>query len=166
MTATAKMLVVGPPDGDQGALVSAISEVKVRSSARNPSGESFVPMDFGRVKISIDLDLQLFGFERDQVGVVTDAISPGIVGALLLIERQDLTDPHYAVQALIDLAERGIVTLIAVPADLHPGDVVEHLQVPPDVVVAPLPQVDRVSVKSLIVSLLEAAMAAAEGSAA
>lgn len=167
MSTTAKLLVLGPPDGAQGAFVSAVSEVKVRSSARTPTatGEGYVPMDFGRVRIALDLDLQLFGFERDQVGVVADAITPGIVGAVLLVDESDAEDPHYAAGALEQLAERGIPAIIgATGSTLDPIKMPDLLEAP-DIRGVSLSEMDRGSVKQAILTVLEVALAAEESAA-
>lgn len=166
MPYTAKLLVVGPPDGPQGQVVASISEVKVRSSARTASGEGTVPMDFGRVRISADLDLQLFGFERDRIGAVAEAVAPGVVGAILIAEDNDRHDPHYASAALDELATRGIPTVIALDGRSSDPGPVQAVLGAGDIPVIPYFTLDRATVKSMVVSALEAAVAAAEGSAA
>lgn len=167
MMTAAKLLVIGPPDGPQGQFVSAISEVKVRSSARTTSGQETVPMDFGRVRLGIDLDLQLFGFERDRVSLVSDAVSPGIVGAVMIVGPGDFEDPHFAAQALDELAARGIPAVVAVDAlAADPGSVKAALNGSDQTPIVHYKMLDKESVKSIVVAALEAAMQAAEGSAA
>src|SRR5918999_323702 len=112
MITSAKLLVPGPPQGDQAAIVAAISEVKIQSSARKPTGSGFVPMDFGRLKVGGNLDLQLFGFDRDQVKVVGEAIAPGIVGALAVVNATDMLDPSAALASLAALDSIGATTVV------------------------------------------------------
>lgn len=162
---SAKVLVVGSPAGLQGRFVGAISEVKVRSSARTPTGEDFIPMDFGRIRIDDELDLQIFGVERDRVGVIADAVSPGIVGALLLAEHSDTSDPHFSSQALDELGEKGIFTVIARTSEdidsptlasalsLNGGEIIDCINI------------DRESAKSSLVALFEAVLEAADNAA-
>lgn len=167
MSESAKLLILGPPDGPHGAFVSSVSEVKIRSSARTPTGSAvgFVPMDFGRVRIAIDLDLQLFGFERDQAGTVSDAVAPGIVGAILLIDEQDGVDPHYAARALDELSQRGIVTVIGITgAGIDSRNLLETLGAP-DAKVVPVLDTERQTVKEAIVTVLEAALESEESAA-
>lgn len=164
--ATAKVLVAGAPGGPQGRFVSAISEVKVRSSGRNPRAQGTVPMDFGRVKIAPDIDLQLFGLEREQVGVVADAVYPGVVGAVLLVDPKDEAGLSKTAQAINELSEREIPTVIATPdGTLSPAGLKrlgDHGKTP----VVSCPTMERESVKKVLVALLEAAIEEATGSAA
>jgi signal recognition particle receptor subunit beta len=159
----AKLLVLGGPGGSQGAFVAAISEVKVRSSTRTPQGEGFVPMDFGRLKLDEDLDLQVFGVERDQVDLILGSISPGIVGAIVLVGRDDLEDPHYSVAALEELSERGIAALVAATEDLG-AEALDRLANGNSTI--KLEVIDRPSAKTAIVTLLESVLESVEGTAA
>lgn len=164
---SAKLLVLGPPDGPQGEFVSAISEVKIRSSARTPSAspDDYVPMDFGRVQIAIDLDLQLFGFERDQISVVAAAVSPGIVGAILLVDEEDEIDPMFASRALDQLAALGVPTVLGlISANPNVEKLLASLGAE-DLKTSSLPLIHRDLVKNAIVSVLEAALAAEEPAA-
>lgn len=159
---SAKVLVIGSPAGLQGRFVGAISEVKVRSSARTPSGEDFVPMDFGRIRIDEELDLQIFGVERDRVGVIADAIAPGIVGALLLAEHADTSDPHFSAQALDELGEKGIFTVIArTSEEIDPRSLEAALSLNGDAIVDCI-NIDRESAKSTLVALFQAVLEAAD----
>ncbi|MGH9195736.1 MAG: hypothetical protein ACRD1T_08360 [Acidimicrobiia bacterium] len=167
MAESAKLLVLGPPDGGHSSFVSSVSEVKIRSSARTPTGsaEGFVPMDFGRVRIAIDLDLQLFGFERDQAAKVVDAVSPGIVGAILLVDQHDSVDPHYAARALDELSQRGIVTVLGVTeAGIDSGALARSLGAPESRVIFVL-DTERETVKQAVLAVLEAALQAEESAA-
>jgi signal recognition particle receptor subunit beta len=163
----AKILVIGPPEGPQSQFVSSICEVKVRSSARTTSGEDTVPMDFGRVRIGIDLDLQLFGFDRDRIGLVADAVAPGIVGAVVLSAQQDEEDPFYTLAALDELASRGITAVVAVDAlATRSPKLSEELGGAARTQVVPYATLDKETVKSILLGVLEAAVLASEGSAA
>lgn len=166
MQGAAKVLVVGPPDGPQGQFVSAISEVKVRSSARTASGEGTVPMDFGRVRLGIDLDLQLFGFDRDRVPIVADAVAPGVVGAVVIVGEDDKKDPHFASSALDELAARGIPAILAIDIKEDPVAIRRALSASASTPIVPYTKLNKASVKSVVVAVLEAAVQAAEGSAA
>lgn len=163
----AKILVIGPPDGPQGQFVLSISEVKVRSSARTTSGEDTVPMDFGRVRIGVDLDLQLFGFDRESIGLVADAVAPGIVGAVVLAGQDDEQDPYYTLAALDELSARGIPAVIALDA-LAAGSPKLSVELGTDkgLQVVPYRTLDKETVKALLLGLLEIAVLASEGSAA
>lgn len=163
MSDTAKLLVLGPPAGPQSTFVSSISEVRVKSSTHNPSGQGFVPMDFGRVRLDSELDLQLFGFDRDQITTVADAVSPGIVGAVVFVT--DPEDPHYALAAMDELGRRRIPFVIAAGEGVDDQALARSLAVDPSSVI-PAGPLDREAVKAVVVRVLEEAMAVAEGSAA
>jgi hypothetical protein len=159
MITSAKLLVPGPPQGDQSAIVAAISEVKIQSTARNPTGVGFVPLDFGRVKVGGDLDLQLFGFDRDQVHVVGEAVAPGIIGALSVINATDMLDASSALGALDALASIGTTTVVVGPSDFEPSLVAEKLNVDESHVFQ-YGAVDRKVVKRMILKILEVALQA------
>ena len=165
MSGTAKVLVLGPPDGAQGAFVGTISQVKVRSSART-AGDGVIPMHFGRVKIEADLDLQIFGAERDQAVPVLDAISSGLVGAIILCDGDDVQDPHYAASALDELNQRGIPSLVVATGDEPDAQKVGNALNLSESSVVVHGLIDREAVKASLVSVLETALQAAQGSAA
>jgi signal recognition particle receptor subunit beta len=159
MNASAKLLVPGPPQGDQAAIVAAISEVKIQSSARNPTGTGFVPMDFGRLKVGGDLDLQLFGFDRDQVQVVGEAVAPGIVGALAVVNANDMLDPSAALASLAELESIDATNIVVGPADFEPSLLADKMMVAESGVFQ-YDVIDRKVVKSMVLKLLEVALEA------
>ncbi len=166
MPTPAKLLIIGSPDGEHSRFVSAISEVKVKSSARKASGEGTVPMDFGRVRVDDEIDLQIFGVARDSVATIADAVSPGIIGAVLILGTDTVDDPHFSRQALDDLTERGLITVIATsrPSE-DPGAVLAALGLPTNIAVVDLSVIDKQAAKQAILMLLEAALQAAESAA-
>ncbi|MCA1839196.1 MAG: hypothetical protein ABR507_12690 [Actinomycetota bacterium] len=165
MTNTAKVLVLGPPDGPQGAFVGTVSQVKVRSSART-TGDGVIPMHFGRVRLESDLDLQIFGAERDQAAPVLDAIASGLVGAIVLFDEAERSDPHYAALALDELSQRGVPWIVVVWGDQpDPSVAADALNLTGVAPVVVYGQIDKESVKSSIVSVLETALVATEGAA-
>lgn len=159
-----KVLVLGPPDGLQDDFVTSISKVKVRSSARQASGEGVIPMLFGRVPLGDGLDLQLFGAERDQAPVVLDAISKGLIGAIVLVEPSDTIDPHYAASALDELASRSIPTVVlATGSDDIDAALRQALNLGENLQALACHQVDREQVKRSLVAVLETALDLVEG---
>ena len=159
MITSAKLLVPGPPQGDQAAIVAAISEVKIQSSARNPTGAGFVPMDFGRLKVGGDLDLQLFGFDRDQVQIVGEAVAPGIVGALAVVSANDMLDPSAALASLADLDSIGAPTVVVGPSDFEPTLLADKMLVAESEVFQ-YDTIDRKVVKAMVLKVLEVALEA------
>ena len=159
MIASPKLLVPGPPDGDQAEIVGAVSEVKIQSSARNPSGTAFVPMDFGRLKVGEDLDLQLFGFDRDQVEVVAEAVAPGIVGAIAVLSATDMLNPKSALAALEALDSIGATTVVVGPSDFESTLLADKMMVAESHVFQ-YATIDRKVVKAMILKVLEVALEA------
>ena len=156
MSAHAKILVLGPPDGDQGRFVGMLSRVKIRSSASTRTGDGVLPMSFGRVPLEPDLDLQLYSADRENAGQVAQALAAGLVGAVLTIDRKDLSDPHYLHVALDELHSAGITTVVvttAANADLE--EVRASLDLPSTTQVLACPQIDHDGVKQVLIALLE-----------
>ena len=152
--ATVKLLVIGGPGENHSRFVGAISEVRVRSSTRtSTSTEGTVPMDFGRLHIDDSLDLQIFGVERDQVSSIVDAISPGIIGAIVIADPADVVDPHYTVEALEELRRRRIDCVVtSINAD--PDRLQQALNLNGDPVVL-VKEISRATAKEALLSLLQ-----------
>lgn len=166
MNITPKILILGPPDGPQAKFVSEIAQIKVKSSARASSGNGFIPMQFGRVKLDNDADLQLFGAERDQTLSVIETISEGLVGAILLTDEYDLQDPHFASDALDELIGRRIPTIVGLTSKgITERDIEQGLGIPAGSVQSCI-DLSREDIKLMLVAVLEAALRAAEGSTA
>ena len=163
---SAKVLIVGGPGGRQGDFLNAISQVKIRSSAPSRSGEGVIPMHFGRVELGADLDMQFFGAERDRVSEIIEAISPGIVGGIILVDSADLEDPHFTSEALDLINHHGLPAIVVRTDPMVPTDGIESLLSLHAGSVGDCVDMDREAVKEIVVSLLQAAVAVAEGSAA
>lgn len=167
MASTVKVLVLGGPDGEQGRFVTSVSKIKVKSSTAAPSGEGTIPMHFGRVRLGIDLDLQIFGAERDQVSQVVDAIRPGLAGVILLFDENDAKDPHFAAQALDELSQLGLKVLVVSTVESSDHNAAHRvLNLPMGSPVLTCAEIDREMVKASLLSLLEAVLQDAQGSAA
>lgn len=166
MNTTPKILILGPPDGPQSKFVNEIAQIKVKSSARAASDNGFIPMQFGRVKLGDDADLQLFGAERDQTRSVVETISEGLVGAILLTDEYDLQDPHFASDALDELTERRIPTIVGRTSEKVTDSEIEQTLSIPAGSVQSCTDLDRPDIKAMLVAVLEAAVRAADGTQA
>lgn len=162
MNTTPKVLILGPPDGAQAKFVNEIAQIKVKSSARATTDNGFIPMQFGRVRLGDDADLQLFGAERDQALPVIETISEGLVGAILLTDEHDLQDPHFASDALDRLSERGIPTIVGRTSENTSEVELETTLSIPAGSVQSCTELSREDIKSMLVAVLEAALRAAE----
>jgi uncharacterized protein len=87
---TVKIVVIGPKQVGKSTFITSASEITVRSTERrivSATGDatSVVPMDFGRITISDDLVLYLFGVPaNDEPGFPWDAFSDGILGVVII----------------------------------------------------------------------------------
>jgi signal recognition particle receptor subunit beta len=160
MTTPVKVLVAGPEAGVQEEVISSISEVKIRSSARNPKNAQVVPMDLGRVKIGDEFDLQILGCLRDDVGVIEESVAPGILGAIVLMNAHDVLKPNDALSAVDALGDRELPTLVAAPEDFEAQLLASQMRIEPTQLFQ-FPSINRNVVKHMLVRLIEVALDAA-----
>lgn len=164
--ATAKVLILGPPEGSQGLFVSEIGQMKIRSTTRNPSSEEVIPMHFGKVRLAEGLDLQLFATERDRGRAVIDALSPGLLGSILLVDWKDVGDPHFVAETLDLLAQAGISCVVACDPSVKDAEALElALGLKPSSTIR-LSSWDKDQIKNVLITLLESVIGGAQGSAA
>jgi uncharacterized protein len=121
-----------------------------------------VAMDFGRITLAEDLVLYLFGTPgQNRFWFMWDDICRGAIGAVVLVDTRRLADCFGAV----DYVEgRGIPFIVAINAfdgiQRHEIDEVrEALQLGPEVPFIVTDARERESVKTVLVSLVEHAMA-------
>lgn len=165
MELSAKVLIVGGPSGKQGDFLNTISQVKIKSSAPSRSGDGVIPMHFGRVQLGPDLDLQLFGADRDRISEVIEAISPGVVGSIVLVDSADAGDPHLTAEALDQINHVGLPAVVVRTDDVAAEGLEQVLSLPPGSI-SDCTQMDREDVKQVVLRLLESALQVVEGSAA
>lgn len=160
MIAPVKVLVGGPDDGSAQAVMSAIAEVKIPSSVRDPNTARRVTMELGRVRVGDEFDVQVYGCERSDVHIAYEAVLPGVLGAIVLVNAHDVLKPGDALTALDELAENESPVVVAAPADFEAGLLATELGIEP----AQLFQyssIDRNSVKQMLVRLIEVSLEAA-----
>jgi uncharacterized protein len=121
-----------------------------------------VAMDFGRITLAEDLVLYLFGTPgQDRFWFMWDDITRGAIGAVVLVDTRRLADCFGAVDYV---EQRGIPFIVALNAFdgilLHDADEVrEALQLGPEVPFVVTDARERESVKNVLVTLVEHAMA-------
>jgi len=121
-----------------------------------------VAMDFGRITLAEDLVLYLFGTPgQNRFWFMWDDITRGAIGAVVLVDTRRLADCFGAVDYV---EQRGIPFIVALNAFdgilLHDVDEVrEALQLGPEVPFVVTDARERESVKNVLVTLVEHAMA-------
>src|SRR5512132_1646072 len=89
-----KVVVTGPFNAGKTTSIKAVSEITVLSTERQisdvsgeGSGETTVAMDFGRITISDDVVLYLFGTPGQQrFSFMWETLSEGMLGFVLLVD--------------------------------------------------------------------------------
>lgn len=101
-----KVVVTGPFNAGKTTFIKSVSEITVLSTERQVSdvsgeggGETTVAMDFGRITVSDDVVLYLFGTPgQARFSFMWETLSEGMLGFVLLV---DATEP----QTLMDAKE-------------------------------------------------------------
>lgn len=91
-----KVVVTGPFNAGKTTFIKAVSEITVLSTERQVSdasgeggGETTVAMDFGRITVSDDVVLYLFGTPgQERFSFMWETLSEGMLGFVLLVDAQ------------------------------------------------------------------------------
>ncbi len=92
-----KVVITGPFNAGKTSLIKAVSEITVLSTERQVSGssgegdgETTVAMDFGRITVSEDVVLYLFGTPgQARFSFMWETLSEGMLGFVLLVDAAD-----------------------------------------------------------------------------
>jgi small GTP-binding protein len=92
-----KVVVTGPFNAGKTTFIKAVSEITVLSTERQisdasneGSGETTVAMDFGRITVSDDVVLYLFGTPgQERFSFMWETLSEGMLGFVLLVDADE-----------------------------------------------------------------------------
>jgi uncharacterized protein len=163
-----KVVVTGPFNAGKTTFIKAVSEITVLSTERQVSdtsgegsGETTVAMDFGRITVSDDVVLYLFGTPgQSRFSFMWETLSEGMLGFVLLVdasEPQTFDDARGMISFFTEMSDVPFVVaankvgvddtelLQRVRADLNLDEKVPLL---------PVDARDRDSVKAVLLGLL------------
>lgn len=163
-----KVVVTGPFNAGKTTFIKAVSEIDVLSTERQVSesseeggGETTVAMDFGRITVSDDVVLYLFGTPgQARFSFMWETLSEGMLGFVLLVDAlapDTIVDAREMIAFFTEMSDVPFVvaankvsaddtdTIRAVRADLGLADEVPLL---------PVDARDKDSVKAVLLGLL------------
>jgi signal recognition particle receptor subunit beta len=176
-----KMLIAGGFGAGKTTLVGAVSEIKPLRTEELLTEQSVgvddtsgveqkttttVAMDFGRISLSAEVVLYLFGTPgQDRFWFVWDELALGAVGAVVLADTRRLAT---CFQSVDYFERRGTPFIVAVNcfdnAPRYGSEEVRHaLDLDPHVPVVLCDARDKESVKEVLITLVEHVMATARG---
>jgi signal recognition particle receptor subunit beta len=163
-----KVVVTGPFDAGKTTFIKAVSEITVLSTERQVSdasgegdGETTVAMDFGRITVSDDVVLYLFGTPgQSRFSFMWETLSEGMLGFVLLVDAMEDSTFADAKEMISFFTEMSDVPFV-VAANKISAEEVERLRVirdeiglAEDVPLLPVDARDKESVKAVLLGLL------------
>ncbi len=163
-----KVVITGPFNAGKTSLIKAVSEITVLSTERQVTdstsegdGETTVAMDFGRITVSDDVVLYLFGTPgQARFSFMWETLSEGMLGFVLLVDARDpstFDDARGMIEFFTSMSDVPfIVAANKVAADDSEAlrRVREDLQLAADVPLLAVDARSRASVKSALLGLL------------
>jgi signal recognition particle receptor subunit beta len=163
-----KVVVTGPFNAGKTTFIKSVSEITVLSTERQISdtsgegrGETTVAMDFGRITVSDDVVLYLFGTPgQSRFSFMWETLSEGMLGFVLLV---DATEPQTLADAkemIGFFGEMSDVPFVVAANKVTPDDTEAIRQVRTDLGLAdsvpllPVNARDKDSVKAVLLGLL------------
>ncbi len=163
-----KVVVTGPFNAGKTTFIKAVSEITVLSTERQVSdfageggGETTVAMDFGRITVSDDVVLYLFGTPgQERFSFMWETLSEGMLGFVLLVDALD-TDVYEDARSMIAFFKDMSDVPFVVAANKVAQDDVDklrsvrsQLELEDEVPLFPVDARDKDSVKAVLLGLL------------
>jgi len=163
-----KVVVTGPFNAGKTTFIKAVSEITVLSTERQVSdavgdggGETTVAMDFGRITVSDDVVLYLFGTPgQARFSFMWETLSEGMLGFVLIVDATEPATFEDARGMISFFTEMSDVPFIVAANKVSADDLVTLQQVRSDLQLAdsvpllPVNARDRDSVKAALLGLL------------
>jgi small GTP-binding protein len=163
-----KVVVTGPFNAGKTTFIRSVSEITVLSTERQVSdvsgdggGETTVAMDFGRITVSDDVVLYLFGTPgQSRFSFMWETLSEGMLGFVVLV---DAAEPHSFADAremITFFTEMSDVPFVVAANKVDADDTDALLQVRTDlqltggVPLLPMDARNKESVKAVLLALL------------
>jgi len=163
-----KVVVTGPFNAGKTTFIKAVSEITVLSTERQVSdavgdggGETTVAMDFGRITVSDDVVLYLFGTPgQARFSFMWETLSEGMLGFVLIVDATEPATFEDARGMITFFTEMSDVPFIVAANKVSADDLVtlqqvrSNLQLADNVPLLPVNARDRDSVKAALLGLL------------
>jgi small GTP-binding protein len=165
---SAKVVITGPFNAGKTTLIKSVSEITVLSTERTVSGaggegggETTVAMDFGRITISDEVVLYLFGTPgQERFSVMWETLSEGMLGFVLILDatsNESMKDAASMIEFFSDMSD---VPFVVAANKVEEGDqgrlayVRQQLALPEEVALLPVDARERESVKKVLLALM------------
>jgi len=163
-----KVVVTGPFNAGKTTFIKAISEITVLSTERqvtqasgDGTGDTTVAMDFGRITVSDDVVLYLFGTPgQERFSFMWETLSDGMLGFVLLVDARDSGSYGDAQSMIRFFTGMSDVPFVVAANRVMPGDsetllaLRSAIGLADEVPLLPLDARDRESVKYVLLALL------------
>ena len=163
-----KVVVTGPFNAGKTTFIKSVSEITVLSTERQVSdtsgeggGETTVAMDFGRITVSDDVVLYLFGTPgQARFSFMWETLSEGMLGFVLMVDATEPSTFEDARSMIEFFTEMSDVPFVVAANKVAADDLGTLQQVRADLAIAenvpllPVDARDRDSVKASLLGLL------------
>jgi len=163
-----KVVITGPFNAGKTTFIKAVSEITVLSTERQVSeidggggGETTVAMDFGRITVSDDVVLYLFGTPgQSRFSFMWETLSEGMLGFVVLVDASEPPSFADAREMINFFTEMSDVPFVVAANKVDDDDTEGLRQLRADLELAegvpllPMDARDRESVKAVLLALL------------